>query len=149
MSSSRPRLPLLYVLHSGNLYGTANFGSANNDGTVFELTAGNSTLTTLATFNGANGQNPQGVIMDSHGDLFGSTMYGGDSNRGTVFGIVMTLVDYAPQIVLPFAADVAIYGADSARFNAGSRWLFTTGRLKPGVSLRQAEANIAMIEVDS
>ena len=55
-------------------------------------------------------------------------------------------VDYAPQIVLPFAAEVAIYGAASARFDADSRWLFTTGRLKPGVSLRQAGANIATIE---
>jgi predicted permease len=54
-------------------------------------------------------------------------------------------VDYAPQVVLPFAADVAIYGAASARFDPGSRWLFTTGRLKPGVSLQQAEANVATV----
>ena len=55
-------------------------------------------------------------------------------------------VDYAPQMVLPFLADVAIYGAASPRFDAGSRWLFTTGRMKPGVNLRQAEANVATIE---
>ncbi len=55
-------------------------------------------------------------------------------------------VDYAPQMVLPFAADVAIHGANSARFDGESRWLFATGRLKPGVNLRQAEANVAMIE---
>jgi predicted permease len=57
-------------------------------------------------------------------------------------------VDYAPQMVLPFAADVAIHGAALGRFDPGSRWLFTTGRLKPGVSLRQAEANVATIEQD-
>jgi predicted permease len=57
-------------------------------------------------------------------------------------------VDYAPQMVLPFAAEVAIYGRSSSRFDAGSRWLFTTGRLKPGVSLRQAEANVATISED-
>jgi predicted permease len=54
-------------------------------------------------------------------------------------------VDYSPQLVLPFAADVAISGAASARFDASSRWLFTTGRLKPGVSLQQAKANVATI----
>ncbi len=58
-------------------------------------------------------------------------------------------VDYAPQIVLPFSFDVALHGKDSARFDPGSRWLFTTGRLKDGVSLEQAKANIATVAEDA
>jgi len=58
-------------------------------------------------------------------------------------------VDYAPQIVLPFSFDVALHGQDSARFDPGSRWLFTTGRLKDGVSFAEARANIATIAEDA
>jgi predicted permease len=54
-------------------------------------------------------------------------------------------VDYAPQIVLPFSFDLSLRGKQSARFDPASRWLFTTGRLREGVSLKQAEANVATI----
>ena len=43
---------------SGNLYGTTLMGGASGDGTVFELAAGNDTITTLVSFNGANGGDP-------------------------------------------------------------------------------------------
>ena len=58
-------------------------------------------------------------------------------------------VDYAPQIVLPFSFDVALHRKDSARFDPGSRWLFTTGRLKEGVSFEEAKANIATVAEDA
>ncbi len=72
---------------SGNLYGTAYNGGAYDDGTVFELPAGNSTINLLATFNSnTSGYWPwAGVIMDSSGNLFGTTEYGGAKNGGTVF----------------------------------------------------------------
>jgi uncharacterized repeat protein (TIGR03803 family) len=63
---------------SGNLYGTAYSGGASDDGTIFKIAAGGSLLTTLATFDGSNGQNPRGgLAVDSHGDLFGATSGGG------------------------------------------------------------------------
>ncbi len=43
---------------SGNLYGTTYGGGASGDGTVFELAKGSSTITTLASFNGTNGEDP-------------------------------------------------------------------------------------------
>ena len=44
------------------------------DGTVFEVAAGSGTITTLASFNGTNGENPiGGLIEDSSGNLFGTT----------------------------------------------------------------------------
>jgi uncharacterized repeat protein (TIGR03803 family) len=73
---------------SGNLYGTTYFGGANNDGTVFEIAASTNALTTLVTFNGANGVNPKaGLTLDSSGNLYGTTEYGGAVSGGTVFKI--------------------------------------------------------------
>jgi predicted permease len=54
-------------------------------------------------------------------------------------------VDYAPQVVLPFAFDVALHGAASGRFRPEWQWFFTMARLKPGVSFEQAKANLATI----
>ena len=63
---------------SGNLFGTTNGGGPSGDGTVFEVAAGSGTITTLASFNGANGANPQGgLVEDSSGNLFGTTCEGG------------------------------------------------------------------------
>jgi uncharacterized repeat protein (TIGR03803 family) len=72
---------------SGNLYGTTAGGGANNRGTVFEVANDvNHTLTTLATFNGANGAIPEaGLIFDASGNLYGTTSEGGANGRGTVF----------------------------------------------------------------
>ena len=45
---------------SGNLYGTTGQGGAStDDGTVFELAHGSGTITTLASFNGTNGDRSQ------------------------------------------------------------------------------------------
>ena len=73
---------------SGNLYGTTTDGGVANDGTVFEIAAGSSTLTTLVTFTGANGSDPQaGLVADSSGNLYGTTYGGGSVGDGTVFEI--------------------------------------------------------------
>jgi uncharacterized repeat protein (TIGR03803 family) len=79
---------------SGNLYGTTGVGGAYQGyyglglGTVFELPAGSSTILTVASFNGTDGQGPfAGLIMDSSGNLYGTTYYGGASNDGTVFEV--------------------------------------------------------------
>ena len=110
-ASPAPAAPVLTVLHSftgsdgslpvagvtldaaGNIYGTTNFGGSGSaefgDGTVFKLTsdgADQSTLTTLASFTGADGNQPQGVVVvRSSGHLFGTTSSGGADGKGTVF----------------------------------------------------------------
>jgi uncharacterized repeat protein (TIGR03803 family) len=74
---------------SGNLYGTTAQGGAFSDGTVFELVQGRGTISTLASFNGADGSDPvAGLIMDSSGNLYGTTKQGGASSDGTVFELV-------------------------------------------------------------
>jgi uncharacterized repeat protein (TIGR03803 family) len=45
------------------------------------------TLTTLATFNGGNGANPQAGLVASGNTLYGTTYDGGSSNAGTVFAV--------------------------------------------------------------
>ena len=74
---------------AGNSFGTTGLGGTSNGGTVFELAAGSGTITTLASFNGANGQDPNvGLIEDASGNLFGVAGGGGDaSNDGTVFEV--------------------------------------------------------------
>ena len=73
---------------SGNLYGTTFRGGANNDGAVFEIAKGSNTITTLASFNGTNGANPDAAVtLDPSGNLYGTTVNGGPSNYGTVFEI--------------------------------------------------------------
>ena len=77
---------------SGNLYGTTSEGGANGYGTVFEITAasiaaGSPAITMLASFNGTNGQYPEGgLIMDGSGNLYGTT-YKGANGYGTMFEI--------------------------------------------------------------
>jgi uncharacterized repeat protein (TIGR03803 family) len=91
----------MVIDHAGNLFGTATQGGANNDGTVFELPAASDAITPIASFNGTNGSNPQGTLVEnSSGDLFGTTVNGGSANVGTVFevfagsGTVTTLASF-------------------------------------------------------
>jgi len=48
------------------------------------------TLTTLVTFNGGDGDNPQAGLVVSCGTLYGTTYAGGSSNAGTVFAVNTT-----------------------------------------------------------
>jgi uncharacterized repeat protein (TIGR03803 family) len=85
---------------AGDLFGTTYGGGANRSGTVFEIanTGGGyaSAPTTLVTFSGADGKNPEcGLITDAAGDLFGTTLGGGPNGDGTVFEIAKTQDGYA------------------------------------------------------
>ena len=73
---------------AGNLYGTASSGGENNSGTVFEIASGSSAITTIASFNGADGTSPMGgVALDPMGNLYGVTSGGGQFSDGTVFEV--------------------------------------------------------------
>ena len=73
---------------SGNLYGTTSQGGSNDQGTVFKVAAGSSTVTTLVTFDGANGANPLSALLaDPSGNLYGTTgSLGQTGDGGVIFG---------------------------------------------------------------
>jgi len=73
----------------GNFYGTTYEGGTNGGfGTVFRITT-NGALTSLYSFGGNDGANPQaGLVQGSDGYLYGTTSAGGtNDNLGTVFKI--------------------------------------------------------------
>jgi uncharacterized repeat protein (TIGR03803 family) len=71
---------------SGNLYGVTSTGGLYNDGTIFELQSGSSTITTLASFDDSSGSEPGGRLFeDSSGNLFGTIQDGGAADDGTIF----------------------------------------------------------------
>jgi len=71
-----------------NLYGTTyGGGDGGGWGTIFKLTAGGS-LTTLHSFNLADGAQPYGALAQATGgNFYGTTPNGGSHNDGTLFGI--------------------------------------------------------------
>jgi uncharacterized repeat protein (TIGR03803 family) len=89
-----------------NFYGTTTEGGANNEGTVFEITAGGA-LTTLYSFCAqagcADGAHPYaGLIQATDGNFYGATYQGGSHNSGTIFkittgGALTTLYSFCAQ----------------------------------------------------
>ncbi len=72
----------------GNLFGTTYSGGTSGYGTVFEIPSGTTTVATIASFNGTNGESPQSSLtLDASGNLFGTTTRGGANSGGTVFEI--------------------------------------------------------------
>ncbi len=130
----------------GNLYGTAPYRGANNDGTVWELAKGSSTITALASFNGTNGSFPSaGVTLDAHGNLFGTAAGGG----GTVWeikagsGALTTLATFNgtngfdPFSEITVDANGNFFGTalSGGLNNLGTVWEFRTGSVPEPSSL--------------
>jgi uncharacterized repeat protein (TIGR03803 family) len=93
-------------------------------------------LTTLVSFNGANGSEPRsGLIADAHGDLFGTTQTGGANDFGTVFEIAKTAHGYAstPTTLVSFnGTDGAFPQSGSLLADAHGDLFGTTGGLGGG-----------------
>jgi uncharacterized repeat protein (TIGR03803 family) len=73
----------------GNFYGTTYLGGSDS-GTVFKVTPGGK-LTTLHTFNGADGSQPlAGLVQATDGNFYGTTYAGGSNGDGEIFKITPT-----------------------------------------------------------
>ena len=73
----------------GNFYGTTSGSGVNTTapaGTVFKITP-QGVLTTLYTFSGADGSQPNALVQAADGNLYGTTSGGGANGLGTVFKI--------------------------------------------------------------
>lgn len=93
----------------GNLYGTANAGGADANGSIFQVTT-SGTLTPLFGFCAPNdcsdGQSPyQGLVQGSDGNFYGTTRSGGSYSEGVVFRYAPATQLNAPiQLSAPAAA---------------------------------------------
>jgi len=85
----RPSFGHLTMDKSGNLYGLAYWGGANNSGVLYKLSK-SGTFTVLHSFAGgtSDGCNPYGsVVQDNAGNLYGTTVYCGSKNYGTLWKV--------------------------------------------------------------
>jgi len=87
---------------NGNLYGTTEYGGANNYGTVFKITTAGK-LTTLHSFDYNDGYRPfAGLAQATDGNFYGTTGWGGRGDYGAVFeitpgGTLTTLHSFCPE----------------------------------------------------
>lgn len=94
-----PYTGLMQLSGGGDLYGTTLRGGANDAGTLYKLTLAGA-LTTVYTFNGADGRNPEGrLVQGPDGALYGTTLIGGAADRGTIYrlttaGVLTTLYSF-------------------------------------------------------
>jgi uncharacterized repeat protein (TIGR03803 family) len=122
----------------GAFYGTTQYGGTNGSlGTVFKVTT-NGVLTSLVSFNGANGEYPEadmGLTLCSDGNFYGTTSGGGtNGGQGTVFrvttnGVLTCLVSFnaangsGPGAGLTLGKDGNLYGST---FGGGTNGGFGT-----------------------
>ena len=70
----------------GKLYGMTSFGGSNNKGVMFSFDPVTNTFVKLKDFNGPDGDNPYGsLVQATDGKLYGMTREGGSYNRGVIF----------------------------------------------------------------
>lgn len=79
----------LIIDRNGNLFGATQQGGTWNDGTVFEIPSGTTTIKTLASLDeSTTGSDPTSIALDANGDLFGTTrQFEGTPTYGTLFEI--------------------------------------------------------------
>ena len=83
-TGSNPQGAMLLDPATGAFYGVAENGGTTGDGTIYQYL--NGTIIALASFDGVNGSQPEGALVeDAHGDLFGTAAAGGANGLGTVF----------------------------------------------------------------
>lgn len=71
---------------SGLFYGTTFKGGADSAGVIFKLDPATNVYTKLVDFNGANGNSPNGGLLEAtNGKLYGLTSSGGDSAYGVLY----------------------------------------------------------------
>jgi uncharacterized repeat protein (TIGR03803 family) len=83
----------------GSLYGTTSKGGiGGNLGTVFDIASGGA-VTTLYSFDGTDGTNPVGgLVQSTDGNFYGTTRIGGTNDYGTVFSLSMALEPFVRMV---------------------------------------------------
>lgn len=103
----------LMIATDGRIYGTTSEGGRDGYGGVFRIKTNGSGYEVLHTFNGDNGRNPWGgLVQAADGNLYGTTRYGGKGGNGTIYRIKVNLP--APPVNRPPVAinDVGVSTGD-------------------------------------
>ncbi len=153
-----PRAGLIQA-KDGNYYGTTEFGGANAEGAVYQLTPAGAVTVFHSFGTGAkDGTFPRGgLVQGSDGNFYGTTQAGGKVNLGTVYSITpagsesvlhdfgtVTAADGSntdgvnPQVALVQGADGNFYGTT---LNGGT---FSTGTIfsvTPAIAGQQSTLN--------
>lgn len=81
----KPQASILYA-SNGRLYGTTEFGGAYDKGIIFTTDPVSGAITKLADFDGANGSQPKGGLVEHpNGKIYGTTFNGGLLDKGCIF----------------------------------------------------------------
>ncbi len=73
----------------GDIFGVASAGGADSEGAIWELPKSTGVLTLAASFDGTDGESPQGGLsIDGAGDLYGTCTSGGANNQGSVWELL-------------------------------------------------------------
>lgn len=86
----------LLQANDGKLYGVTNSGGNNgSNGVIFSFDLSSSKYSKLKEFDGTNGSNPYGSLVQSvSGVLYGMTSTGGSSNNGVIFSFDPSSLTY-------------------------------------------------------
>ncbi|MBL0340591.1 MAG: hypothetical protein IPP71_06550 [Bacteroidetes bacterium] len=86
----------LLLASNGMLYGMTTNGGLNNFGVVFKVDPTNNSFTKLHDFNGLNGKQPYGSLIEANnGNLYGMTFWGGANSNGVIFKYDTTNFTYS------------------------------------------------------
>lgn len=109
----------------GKLYGNTSSGGASptQSGTIFEFDPP-ATLTTLHSFQGADGANPAGQLVEAQGGFFGVTANGGYYGYGTVFafyrGQYLPLYSFSSTTAPGYTPDSLVLGPDNRLYGTAA-----------------------------
>jgi uncharacterized repeat protein (TIGR03803 family) len=80
----------------GKLYGMTSGGGSSSEGVLFRYDININLITVLVSFNGLNGNQPKGsIIQASDGNLYGMTSLGGANNLGVIFKYELSTSTYS------------------------------------------------------
>jgi uncharacterized repeat protein (TIGR03803 family) len=93
------------------LYGMASLGGTDNDGVIFSYDRVSRSYTKLLDFDGSNGSNPYGSLIQARDDkLYGMTWGGGNNGAGVIFSYDPLSSTYSKLYDFDFANGSHPYG---------------------------------------